>query len=78
MYITKYLNTFQFDHVYFSMIRFYMCCLGISAMAVIMILFMRKMYQNKGKNMAILVGSFLFIVSALFLVQAQEPIGDVL
>jgi zinc transporter ZupT len=55
-----------------------MSCFGISAMAVIMILFMGKMYQNKGKNMAILGGSFLFIVSALFLVRAKEPIGDVL
>jgi formate-dependent nitrite reductase membrane component NrfD len=73
-----YLNTYQFDHVYFSMTRFYMSCFGISAMAVIMILFMRKMYHNKAKNMAILVGSFLLFVSALFLVRAQEPIGDVL
>jgi uncharacterized protein (DUF305 family) len=60
------------------MTRFYMACLGISAMAVIMFLFMRKMYKNKAKNMAILGGSFLLFVSALFLVRAQEPIGDVL
>ena len=78
MYITMYLNTYQFDHVYFSLTRFYMSCLGISAMAVIMFLFMRKMYKNKAKNVAILVGSFLLFGSALFLVRAQEPIGDVL
>lgn len=78
MYITMYLNTYQFDHVYFSMTRFYMSCLGISAMAVIMFLFMKKMYKNRQKNIAIIVGSFLLFVSALFLVRSQEPIGDVL
>ncbi|MBU1820443.1 MAG: DUF305 domain-containing protein [Bacteroidetes bacterium] len=78
MYITMYLNTYQFDHVYFSLTRFYMSCLGISAMAVIMFLFMKKMYKNRQKNIAIIVGSLLLFVSALFLVRSQEPIGDVL
>ncbi|WP_339880982.1 DUF305 domain-containing protein [uncultured Algoriphagus sp.] len=78
MYITMYLNTYQFDHVYFSLTRFYMSCLGISAMAVIMFLYMKKMYNNRQKNIAILVGSFLLFGSALFLVRLQEPIGDVL
>jgi heme/copper-type cytochrome/quinol oxidase subunit 4 len=78
MYITMYMNTYQFDHVYFSMTRFYMACLGISAMAMIMFLFMRKMYKNRTKNMAIIAGSIVLFVSALVLVRAQEPIGDVL
>lgn len=79
MYITMYLNTYELDHVYFSITRFYMTCLGISAMAVIMWLFMRKMYQNKKKNGAILVGSFLLFITAFGLVRSQEPIvGDVL
>ncbi|RIJ42043.1 DUF305 domain-containing protein [Pontibacter oryzae] len=78
MYITMYLNTYQFDHVYFSMTRFYMSCLGISAMAMIMFFFMRKMYKNRTKNMAIIAGSVLLFVSTLSLVRAQEPIGDVL
>jgi len=74
-----YLNTYEIDHVYFSLTRFYMACLGISAMAVIMWLFMRNMYTNKKKNIAILAGSFILFVSALGLVRAQKPIiGDVL
>ena len=36
MYITMYLNTYAIDHVYFSLTRFYMSCLGISTMALIM------------------------------------------
>ena len=78
MYITMYLNTYKLDHVYFSMTRFYMACLGIAAMAVIMLSLMLHMYRNRKKNMAIYAGSFLLFVSALFLVRAQEPIGDVL
>ena len=54
MYITMYLNTYQLDHVYFSLTRFYMTCLGISAMAIIMLLFMMNMYRNKKKNLAII------------------------
>ena len=79
MYITMYLNTYQIDHVYFSLTRFYMSCLGIACMAVIMWFFMRKMYQNKKKNIAILLGSLVIFLSALGLVRAQSPIiGDVL
>ena len=79
MYITMYMNTYAIDHVYFSMTRFYMVCLGISTMAVIMLLFMLKMYKNKKKNTAILVGSFVLFVGALGLVRAQSPIvGDIL
>lgn len=79
MYITMYLNTYSIDHVYFSLTRFYMTCLGISTMAIIMLLFMLKMYTNTKKNKAIIVGSILLFSAALFLVRAQKPIiGDVL
>lgn len=79
MYITMFLNTYKMDHVYFSLTRFYMTCLGISAMAVIMFAVMRKMYKNKKKNIAIIAGSVVLFVSALGLVRAQSPIiGDVL
>jgi undecaprenyl pyrophosphate phosphatase UppP len=47
MYITMYLNTYAIDHVYFSLTRFYMTCMGISTMAVIMWFFMRKMYKKQ-------------------------------
>lgn len=79
MYITMYLNTYEFDHVYFSLTRFYMSCLGIAAMAVIMLSFMLNMYKNKKKNIAIYIGSLVLFLGALGLVRAQSPIiGDVL
>jgi uncharacterized protein (DUF305 family) len=56
-----------------------MACLGIACMAVIMWFFMRKMYQNKKKNFAVLLGSVVLFISALGLVRAQSPIiGDIL
>jgi Na+/melibiose symporter-like transporter len=76
MYITMYLNTYAIDHVYFSLTRFYMTCLGIAAMAVIMLSLMLKMYKNKKKNIAIYVGSLVLFISALGLVRAQAPIVD--
>lgn len=79
MYITMYLNTYQIDHVYFSLTRFYMSCLGIATMAIIMFVAMRSMYKNKKKNIAIILGSAVLFVSTLGLVRAQAPIvGDVL
>jgi hypothetical protein len=79
MYITMYLNSYEIDHVYFSLTRFYMSCLGIAAMAIIMFVAMRGMYQNKKKNIGIVVGSIILFVSALGLVRAQAPIiGDIL
>lgn len=79
MYITMYLNTYEFDHVYFSLTRFYMTCLGIAAMAVIMLSFMLNMYKNRKKNIAIYMGSLVLFLAALGLVRAQGPIiGDIL
>ena len=79
MYITMYLNTYSIDHVWFSLTRFYMTCLGISTMAVIMWFFMRKMYNDKKKNIVILARSFILFVGVLGLVRTQASIiGDVL
>ena len=79
MYCTMYMNTYAWDHVWFSLTRFYMVCLGIAAMAVIMLSLMMGMYKNKKKNIAIYLGSLVLFVSALGLVRAQSPIiGDVL
>nr|WP_206077657.1 DUF305 domain-containing protein [Pontibacter sp. SGAir0037] len=76
MYITMYLNTYSIDHVYFSLTRFYMTCLGIAAMAVIMLLFMRNMYRNRKKNIAIVLASLALFAGALTLARTQTPVND--
>ena len=79
MYITMYLNTYEFDHVWFSLTRFYMVCLGIAAMALIMFFFMKNMYTNKRKNLGIVLGSIVLFLCALGLVRDQKStVGDVL
>ncbi|WP_162417948.1 DUF305 domain-containing protein [Cyclobacterium roseum] len=77
MYITMYFNTYELSHVFFSWTRMYMTLIGIGGMAIIMFLFMRKMYANQKKNMAIILGSILLMASATFLVRQQIPITDV-
>lgn len=78
MYVVMYLNTYELDHVYFSLTRFYMTCLMIATMAIVMLVFMLKMYQNRKMNTAIIAGSIILFFSALFLVRAQKPVGDLL
>ena len=78
MYVTMYMNTYDWDHVWFSLTRFYMAILGICAMAVIMLSMMLGMYKNRKKNIAIYTGSILIFFSALGLVRAQIPVDDVL
>ncbi|QDP84899.1 DUF305 domain-containing protein [Chryseobacterium sp. SNU WT5] len=78
MYVVMYFNTYELDHVYFSMTRFYMTCLMIASMALLMFGFMLKMYKNKKHNIAIVVGSLLLFFGSLYLVRAQKPIDDLL
>ncbi|WP_199851586.1 DUF305 domain-containing protein [Brumimicrobium mesophilum] len=77
MYITMYFNTYEFSHVYFSWTRMYMTLIGIGGMAIIMFLFMRKMYTNKVKNTVIIVGSLILMSVSTFLVRQQIPVEDV-
>ena len=77
MYITMYFNTYEFSHAYFSWTRMYMTLIGIGGMAIIMFLFMRKMYKNKTKNAVIVLGSILLMTVSTVLVRKQIPIDDV-
>lgn len=45
-------------------------------MAIIMLLFMLNMYENKAKNWTILLGSGLIFVISLYLVRSQSTIAD--
>lgn len=77
MYGVMYLNTYQLDHVYFSEMRLYMTILSTAVMAVVMLLFMLHMLQDKKKNMAIVVVSILVFLSSFFLMRNQTTIDDV-
>ncbi len=72
-----YLNTYEWDHVFFSQTRAYMALIMGAVMAIVMLAFMRKMYTNRRANTAILAGSLLVFVLGLWLVRSQATVGDV-
>lgn len=77
MFVLMYLNTYAFDHVWFSQTRMWMALMMGAAMAFVMLSFMLNMYPNKNTNLMILVGSIVVFVAALWLVRSQETVGDV-
>ena len=77
MFGLMYLNTYAFDHVFFSQTRMWMAFVMGAVMAVIMLAFMMKMYPDKRTNSAIVVGSALIFVAALWLVRSQQTVDDV-
>ena len=77
MFGLMYLNTYAFEHVFYSQTRTWMALLMGATMAVIMMLFMLKMYQNKRANLAIIAGSIVVFAASLFLVRSQATVGDV-
>lgn len=76
MFCLMYLNTYALDHVYFSETRTWMALYMGAAMAIIMLLFMLGMYDDKRKNALILVGAVALFAGSLYLVRSQDTISD--
>lgn len=76
MYGLMYLNSFEISHVRWSETRFYMTFIMGAAMAVIMLTFMRGMYNSDKKNMAIYLISLVVFLGTLFLVRSQNTVQD--
>lgn len=76
MFGLMYLNTYAIEHVFFSETRTYMALYMGGAMAIIMMLFMLHMYDNKRANVAILTGAALLFAGSLYLVRSQETVAD--
>jgi uncharacterized protein (DUF305 family) len=77
MYGVMFLNVDKPEHVYISTTRVYMTLLMVAPMAVVMLGFMWKMYENIKVNVIILVISAVIFVAAFFLLRSQSLIGDV-
>jgi len=77
MFGLMYLNTFAIDHMFWSQTRAWMALLMGATMAVIMLLFMLKMYENRTANMAILAGAVVLFAGSLWLVRSQATVSDV-
>ena len=77
MYGLMYLNTYAFEHVFWSETRAWMALVMGATMAVIMLTFMLSMYTKKVVNLAIFAGATLAFALALWLVRSQATVDDV-
>ena len=77
MFGMMYLNVYSIDHLFFSRTRAFMALMMGAVMAIIMLLFMWKMYENKTLNKIILGVSVLVFAGSLFMVRSQTTVSDV-
>lgn len=76
MHVITYLNTYEWDHIYPSINRFYMTTLMVSAMGLLMLGFMRHMYPEPGKNRLIAAGCVAVFLGTLALLRSQALVND--
>lgn len=77
MYGLMYLNTYAFDHVYWSETRAWMALVMGSTMAVIMLGYMLGTYTKPMLNLGIFGGSVAVFALSLWLVRSQVTVDDV-
>ncbi|WP_339876837.1 DUF305 domain-containing protein [uncultured Algoriphagus sp.] len=77
MYAVMFLNADIFEHVMLSTTRTYMTILMVAPMAISMILFMWKMYENKKINYIILTSAVIIFIGTLAMLRNQTLIADV-
>lgn len=77
MYGLMYLNTYAFEHVFWSETRAWMALVMGATMAVIMLGYMMGMYRKKTLNLAIFGGAVVVFSLALWLVRSQATVADV-
>ncbi|WP_103761816.1 MULTISPECIES: DUF305 domain-containing protein [Roseovarius] len=74
MFVLMYLNTYAFEHVFFSETRLYMAILMGATMAFVMLSFMASMYPSRTINISIFAGSVVFFGLSLWLVRSQATV----
>ena len=77
MFVLMYLHTYSADHIFFSQTRFWMAFVMGAAMAVVMLLFMWGMYENRRMNATILAVSAIVFAVSLWLVRSQATVDEV-
>jgi hypothetical protein len=77
MFVLTYTNVFDIAHVHFSQERLYMALLMGSAMAIVMMGWMWKMYRDRRRNLAIIGGAIIIGLAAFLFSETQAFVGDV-
>jgi hypothetical protein len=75
MFVLMYLNTYAWEHVFFSETRTYMAIMMGATMAIIMLAYMLGMYSNKALNVAIFAGAAVVFAVSLWLVRSQVTVS---
>ncbi|OHV83971.1 DUF305 domain-containing protein [Ensifer sp. LCM 4579] len=75
MFGLMYLNTYAWEHVFFSETRIYMASLMGATMAVVMLAYMLGMYSDKQLNAAIFAGAAIVFALSLWLVRSQATVS---
>ena len=78
MHAITYLNTYEWDHIYPSINRFYMTTLMVAAMGLLMLGFMRHMYPDARKNLLLAVGCVAVFLGAFTMLRRQALVDDTL
>ncbi|WP_029404569.1 DUF305 domain-containing protein [Stutzerimonas stutzeri] len=76
MFGLMYLNTYAFEHIFWSETRAWMALLMGAVMAVIMLSFMLNTYQKKRVNIAIYIGSIVVFALTLWVIRSQATVAD--
>ena len=77
MLALTYLNVYQPAHIHFSETRLFMALIMGAAMALVMLAFMRKMYDSRRANTVVIVSALAVAALALWLMRSQDTVGDV-
>lgn len=75
MFCLMYINTYTWDHVWFSETRAWMALLMGAVMTLVMLSFMLNMYKNRAVNIAIFVSALTVFVTTTWLVRSQATVS---
>lgn len=75
MFVLMYLNTYAWEHVFFSETRVYMAVLMGATMAFVMLSYMAGMYPSRAANIAIFASSIVVFGISLWLVRSQVTVS---
>ena len=76
MFVLKYSNVYEPDHVFFSQTRMWMALMMGMAMIVIMLGFMWGMYKSLTTKIVVMVAAVLGFFLFLFLARSQSTVDD--
>lgn len=77
MFVLMYALVVQWDHARMSETHVFMAIFMGAMMAIVMLAYMRSMYMDRRKNLAIYGAAALVFVGAMYLARSQRTVGDV-